>query len=166
MHMALFSFDIESTYNVGEMNNVYDQAQRELGSRYDLKGTHASLEWLDDKKGFKICGDNQYHLDAIIELLRKKAGIRGVSQKTFDVSKEPETTNLRMIWTVPLKNGISTDDAKKITKLLRDELPKAKTQIQGDAVRVMSAKKDELQAAMQLVKAADFPFPIVFTNFR
>ncbi len=164
--MPTFSFDIESTYDVGEMNNVYDQTQRELGSRFDLKGTQTSLEWLDDKKGLKICGDNQYHLDAVIDMLRKKAGTRGVSQKTFDVSKEPETTNLRMIWTVPFKNGLSQDDAKKITKLLREQLPKVKAQIQGDGIRVTSAKKDELQAAMQAVKHADYNFPVVFTNFR
>lgn len=164
--MAQFSFDIESTYDIGEMNNVYDQVQKELGNRYDLKGSHAALEWIDDKKGLKIYGDNQYHLDAIIEMLRKKAGTRGVSQKTFDVSKEPETTNLRMIWVVPLKNGLKTDDAKKITKLLKEELPKVKTQIQGEAIRVMSPKKDELQSAMQTVKSKEFDFPIVFTNYR
>ncbi|MDO8265376.1 MAG: YajQ family cyclic di-GMP-binding protein [Candidatus Saccharibacteria bacterium] len=164
--MGTFSFDIESTYDIGEMNNVYDQTQRELGTRYDLKGTHAQLEWLDDKKGLKIYGDNQYHLDAIIEMLRKKAGLRGVSQKSFDVSKEPETTNLRMIWEVPLKNGLKQDDAKKITKILRDELPKVKAQIQGDSFRVMSAKKDELQMAMQLIKSQDLDFPVIFTNFR
>ncbi len=164
--MAQFSFDIESTYDIGEMNNVYDQVQRELGARYDLKGTHAALEWIDDKKGLKIYGSNQYHLDAIIEMLRKKAATRGVSQKVFDVSKEPETTNLRMIWVVPLKNGLKTEDAKKITTLIRDQLPKVKTQIQGDGIRVMSPKKDELQDAMQLIREKDFEFPVVFTNFR
>lgn len=164
--MGSFSFDIESTYDAGEMNNVYDQAQREISARYDLKGTQASLEWLDDKKGVKICGDNQYHLDAIIDMLRKKAGTRGVSQKTFDISDEPETTNLRMIWKVLFKNGLKQDDAKAITKLLRDKLPKVKTQIQGDAVRVMSGKKDELQSAMQIILEANFDFPITFTNLR
>ena len=164
--MAQFSFDIESTYDTGEMNNVYDQVQKELGNRYDLKGTHAQLEWLEDKKGVKIYGDSQYHLDAIIDMLRKKAATRGVSQKTFDVSADPETTNLRMIWVVPFKNGLKQDDAKKITKLLKEELPKVKAQIQGDGIRVMSPKKDELQAAMQLIKAKDFEFPVVFTNLR
>lgn len=164
--MGTFSFDIESTYDIGEMNNVYDQTQRELSTRYDLKGTHAQLEWLDDKKGLKIYGDNQYHLDAIMDTLRKKAGTRGVSQKTFDISKTPETTNLRMIWEVPFKNGLKQDDAKKITKLLRDELPKVKAQIQGEGIRVMSAKKDELQSAMQLVRSADLEFPVNFTNFK
>jgi uncharacterized protein YajQ (UPF0234 family) len=164
--MPTFSFDIESTYDTGEMNNVYDQVQRELGARYDLKGTQATLEWLDDKKGFKICGDSQYHLDAIIDMLRKKAATRGISQKTFDVSEEPQTTNLRMIWKVLFKNGLKQDDSKKITKILREELPKIKAQIQGEGIRVMSAKKDELQAAMQLINSKDLDFPISFTNFR
>ena len=164
--MGQFSFDIESTYDIGEMNNVYDQIQKELSNRYDLKGTHAEVVWLDDKKGLKIYGDSQYHLDAIIEMLRKKAATRGVSQKTFDVSKDSETTNLRMIWEVPFKNGLKQDDAKKITKLLKESLPKVKAQIQGEAIRVMSPKKDELQQAMQLIKSKDFDFPVIFTNFR
>ncbi len=164
--MPQFSFDIESTYDTGEMNNVYDQAQKELSNRYDLKGTHAELVWLDDKKGVKIYGNNQYHLDAIIEILRKKAATRNISQKTFDVSQDPETTNLRMIWVVPFKNGLKQDDAKKITKLLKEQMPKVKTQIQGEGIRVMSPKKDELQQAMQLVNQADLPFPVTFNNFR
>jgi len=164
--MATFSFDIESTYDAGEMNNVYDQVQRELGNRYDLKGTHTALEWMDDKKALKIYGDTQYHLDAVIDMLRKKAATRGVNVKTFDTSQDPETTNLRMIWVVPLKNGLKQDDAKKITKLLKEKLPKVKAQIQGNAVRVMSPKKDELQAAMQVVKEADYDFPTTFTNYR
>lgn len=164
--MANYSFDIESTYDIGEMNNVYDQVQKELANRYDLKGTHAEAIWLDDKSGLKIYGDSQYHLDAIIDMFRKVAAKRKVSQKTFDTSKEPETTNLRMIWGVPFKNGLKSDDAKKITKLLKEKLPKVKTQIQGDSIRVMSAKKDQLQEAMQTIREADFDFPITFTNFR
>jgi uncharacterized protein YajQ (UPF0234 family) len=164
--MAQFSFDIESTYDVGEMNNVFDQAQKELLNRYDLKSTHTALEWLEDKQGLKIYGDTQFHLDAVIEIIRKKAAQRNISQKTFDTTKEPETTNLRMIWFVPFKNGLKQDDAKKITKLLKEELPKIKTQIQGDSVRVMSPKKDELQQAMQLINSKDFDFPVKYTNYR
>jgi uncharacterized protein YajQ (UPF0234 family) len=166
MHMAQFSFDVESTYDVGEMDNVFNQAQKELSNRYDLKGTHTAMEWMDDKKAIKIYGDSQFHLDAVIEMLRKKAAARNVSQKTFDVSQTPETTNLRMIWVVPLKNGLKQDDSKKITKLLKEELPKVKAQIQGEGIRVMSPKKDELQQAMTLIKSKDFNFPIVFTNYR
>ncbi len=166
VRMAQFSFDIESTYDKGEMDHVFDQVQKELVNRYDLKGTQAKAEWLDDKTGIKISGDNQYHLDAIIDMFRKKAAKRDVSQKTFDTTQDAETTNLRMIWLVPFKNGLKQDDAKKVTKLLKAEMPKVKTQIQGEGIRVMSPKKDELQATMQLLRAADFDFPLTFTNFR
>lgn len=164
--MANFSFDIESTYDAGEMNNVFDQVKRELASRYDLKGTSAAIDWLDDKSGFKLTADQQFQLDALLDMIRKTAAKRGVSQKTFDVSQEPETTNLRMYWTIPFKQGLKGDDAKKLTKLFRDELPKLKVMIQGEAVRVMSPKKDELQTAMQLVRSKEFDFPLTFTNFR
>lgn len=164
--MAQFSFDIESTYNAGEMDNVFEQSKRELLNRYDLKGTHTSLDWLDDKKGVKICGDIQFHLDAVIDMLRKKAAARSVSQKTFDITQAPETTNLRMIWQVPFKDGLKQDDAKKITKMLKEKMPKIKTQIQGESIRVMSPKKDQLQEAMQLVNSTEFDFPVTFTNFR
>lgn len=164
--MAVFSFDIVSDYNKGEMNNVYDQAQREIAARYDFKGSSASIEWVGDKTGFKLTGDTQFHLDAIIDTIRKKAAAREVSQKTFDTSKEPETTNLRMYWTVPFMKGLDQDKAKKITSAIRNTYPKVKTQIQGEEVRVMSSKKDELQTIMQLIKGLDVDFPISFTNFR
>lgn len=161
------SFDIASEYDKGEMNNVLDQVQREVGTRYDLKGTASEIDWLNvDKEGFKITGNNQFHLDAIIEMVRKKASTRGVSQKTFDVTKEPTTSNFKMTWEIPFKKGLDQEKAKKITALLRDKLPKVKAQIQGEEVRVMSDKKDLLQDAMQLVREADFDFPVFFTNFR
>lgn len=164
--MAVFSFDIVSDYDKGEMNNVLDQAQREITARYDFKGSSASLDWLGEKSGFKITGDTQFHLDAIMDIIRKKAAVRGVSQKTFDVSNEPETTNLKMYWDVPFRKGLDQDKAKKITAAIRESYPKIKTQIQGEEVRVMSPKKDELQAVMQLLRGQDFDFPLEFTNFR
>lgn len=166
-YMANFSFDIVSDYDKAEMNNVFDQAQREIDSRYDFKGTSAQLEWLDgDKNGLKITGDSDYQIEAIIDMVRKKLAAREQSQKVLDTSKEATTTNLKTTKEVPFKKGLDQEKAKKITKLVRDELPKVKTQIQGDEVRVQSGKKDELQAVMQLLKSQDFDFPISFTNFR
>lgn len=165
--MAQFSFDVVSEFDKAEMINVYDQAQREIVNRYDFKGTTAELQWLNaEKTGFKIMGDTQFQLDAIADIVRKKLASRNQSQKVIDVSKEPITTNLKMHWEVPFQNGLDQDKAKKITKLLRDKLPKVKTQIQGEEVRITSQKKDELQAAMQLLKSQDFDFPLNFTNFR
>ncbi|MDQ2973391.1 MAG: YajQ family cyclic di-GMP-binding protein [bacterium] len=164
--MAQFSFDVVSDYDKAEMNNVFDQVQREITARYDFKGTSTDIDWIDDKAGFKVTGDNQFHLDAVIDMIRKKAATRGISQKAFDVSKEPLTSNLKMTWEIPFLKGLTQEKAKKVTNLLRNDLPKVKAQIQGEEIRVVSQKKDELQQAMTLIREADFDFPISFTNFR
>lgn len=165
--MANFSFDIASDYDKAEMNNVFDQTQRELASRYDFKGTPAALEWLNsDKTGLRIIGNSDYQIDAILDIVRKKLAARSQSQKVLDVTHESTANNMQTSKEVPFKQGLDQDKARQITKLVRDKFPKVKTQVQGEEVRVMSASKDELQAAMQLLKAQDFDFPLSFTNFR
>lgn len=165
--MAQFSFDIVSEYDKAEMNNVFDQTQRELLNRYDFKGTPAQLEWWnDDKTGLKVTGNSDYQIDAILDIVRKKLAARNQSQKVLDTSKEPVVANLKTTQEVPFKQGLDQDKAKKITSLIRDTYPKAKTQIQGDTVRVTSGNKDDLQAVMQLLRKQDFDFPLSFTNFR
>lgn len=165
--MANFSFDIVSDYDKAKLNNVFDQTQREITARYDFKGTSAAVEWLnDDKSGLKITGDHQYQLDAIVDIVRKKLAAREQSQKLLDTTKEPLTSNLKMTWEVPFKQGLDQDKAKKVTSAIREDFPKAKTQIQGQEVRVMSGSKDELQGIMQLLRNKDFDFPLSFTNFR
>jgi cyclic-di-GMP-binding protein len=165
--MANFSFDIVSDYDKAEMNNVYDQAKKELANRYDLKGTSADLEWLDsDKTGFKVTGDSDYHIDAIIDIVRKKLASRDQSQKVLDLSKEAHTSNLKTTKEVLFKSGLNQENAKKITKIIRENYPKVKPTIQGEEIRVTSSKKDELQSAMQLLRQQDFDFPLHFTNFR
>ncbi|HTE21505.1 MAG TPA: YajQ family cyclic di-GMP-binding protein [Candidatus Limnocylindria bacterium] len=165
--MANFSFDIVSEYDKAEMNNVFDQTQREITSRYDFKGTPAELEWLNaEKTGIKVTGSGDWQIDAILDIFRKKLATRGQSQKVLDASKESVTSNLKTTKEVLFKQGLDQDKAKQLTKLIRDELPKIKTQIQGDAVRVMSGSKDDLQAVMQLIKSKDFDFPLNFTNYR
>ncbi len=165
--MANFSFDIVSDYDKAEMNNVFEQTRKELASRYDLKGTQADLDWLDsDKTGLKITGDNDYHIDAILEIVRKKLAIRGQSQKVLDVTREATVSNLKTTKEVPFRKGLSSENAKKITNLIRTNYPKVKSQIQGEEVRITSSKKDELQAVMQLIRSQDFDFPVEFTNFR
>jgi uncharacterized protein YajQ (UPF0234 family) len=165
--MANFSFDVVSEYDKAEMNNVLDQVQREIGSRYDFKGTPAAIEWLNgDKSGLKITGAGDWQIDTILDIVRKKLAARQQSQKVLDVSSEVVESNLKATKDVPFVQGLGQDKAKKITSLLRDKFPKAKVQIQGDAVRITSNKKDELQAVMQLLRAQDFDFPLSFNNFR
>lgn len=164
--MANFSFDIESDYDKAEMNNVFDQTQRELDSRYDFKGTPAAVEWLDDKKGLKVTGSGEWQCEAILDIVRKKLAARGISQKVLDTSRELVESNLKTTKEVPFKQGLDQEKAKQLTKLIRDTYPKVKTQIQGDVVRVMSGSKDDLQAVMQAVRSADLDFPVSFTNYR
>lgn len=165
--MANFSFDIVSEYDKAEMNNVFDQVEREIVSRYDFKGTPAGIEWLNgDKSGLKITGSGDWQVDAILDIVRKKLAARNQSQKVLDTSKELVESNMKATKEVPFKHGLDQDKAKQITKLIRDQYPKVKTQIQGDAVRVMSGKKDELQAVMQLIRQHEFDFPVLFNNFR
>lgn len=165
--MAQFSFDVVSEYDKAEMNNVFDQTQREMNNRYDFKGTPAAIEWLNsDKTGFKIIGSGEWQIDAILDIVRKKLATRNQSQKVLDTSKEITESNLKSTKEVPFKQGLDQEKAKKITTLVRDKMPKVKTQIQGDEVRVTSSSKDDLQAVMQLLKAQDFDFPLNFTNYR
>ena len=165
--MANFSFDVVSEYDKAEMNNVFDQAQREITSRYDFKNTPADLEWLgSEKTGFKITGSGDWQIDSILDIIRKKLATRGQSQKVLDTSKEAVVANLKTTKEVPFKQGLDQEKAKKVTALIRQEFPKVKPQIQGDAVRVISSSKDDLQGVMQLLKSKEFDFPISFDNYR
>ncbi len=164
--MANFSFDIVSDYNKAEMNNVYAQTEREITTRYDFKNTPAAIEWLNDKIGFKVIGSGDWQVEAVLDIVRKKLAARNQSSKTLDLSKPPVTSNLKTSQEIPFVSGLDQDKAKQITKLLREKFPKVKAQIQGEAVRVISSSKDDLQAVRQLLTNHNFDFPLEFTNYR
>ncbi len=164
--MATFSFDIVSEYDKAEMNNVFMQVEKEINSRYDFKGTPAGIEWLTDKKGLKITGSNEWQIDAVLDIVRKKLAAREVSSKVLDLEKGVHESNLKATKEVPFVEGLSQDKAKKLSALIRDAHPKVKPQIQGEAVRVTSGSKDDLQAVMSTVRAADLDFVTSFTNYR
>jgi uncharacterized protein YajQ (UPF0234 family) len=161
-----FSFDVVSDFDPGEMTNAIDQAQRELGQRYDFKGTAAKIEFAEDKAGLALSGESKNQLDSILDMVQGKLVKRGVSLKVLDASKEPVQGGKEMRWSVPFRKGLDQDKAKQITRVIRDKYPKAKAQIQGDAVRVSSASKDDLQGVMALLKGQDFNFPLDFQNYR
>jgi uncharacterized protein YajQ (UPF0234 family) len=161
-----FSFDVVSDYDPGEMTNAVDQAERELGQRYDFKGTAAKLEFAEGKTGVVLYGESKNQLDAILDMLQSKLVRRGVSLKVLDTSKDPVQGGKEMRWTVPFKKGLDQDKAKQLTKVIRDGYPKAKAQIQGDAVRVSATSKDDLQGVIALLKGKDFDFPLDFQNYR
>lgn len=164
--MANFSFDVVSEYDKAEMNNVFDQTKREMESRYDFKGTSADIDWLDEKKGLRVTGSGVWQVDTILDIVRKKLASRGIDQAVLDTTKETIESNLRATKEVSFKQGIDQESAKKISKLIRETNPKVKTQIQGEAIRVTSGSKDDLQAVMRLLRSSDFDLPLNFTNYR
>ncbi|MBH1980442.1 YajQ family cyclic di-GMP-binding protein, partial [Candidatus Saccharibacteria bacterium] len=160
--MATFSLDIVSDYDKAEMNNVYQQAEKEIASRYDFKGTPAKLDWLKDKEGIKIVGANEWQIDAVLDIIRKKLASREVSSKVLDLSKDIVESNLQATKEVPFKKGLSQENAKLISKTIREEFKKAKPVIQGDELRITSASKDELQSVMTRVNQLDIDAPLQF----
>ena len=159
--MGNFSFDIVSDYDKAEMNNVFDQTGREITARYDFKGTPAAIDWLNaDKTGFKITGNSDYQIDAILDIVRKKLAAREQSQKVLDTTQEAVTSNMQTTKEVPFLQGLDQEIAKKITKLIRDELPKVKTQIQGAEVRVTSGARTNTSAIVIQV------YVVFFGNFK
>ncbi|HUD06241.1 MAG TPA: YajQ family cyclic di-GMP-binding protein [Candidatus Saccharimonadales bacterium] len=165
--MANFSFDVVSDYDKSEINNVFDQTRREIQNRYDFKNTPAAIEWIGaDKAGLKVLGNSDWQIEAVIDIIRKKLAVRGLDQKVLDLSSSPVSSNLVVTKEVLFKKGLGSEAAKKITTLIRQEHPKAKTQIQGEEIRVTSNNKDELQSVITLLRKQPYDFAIQFTNYR
>ena len=162
--MADSSFDIVSKIDRMELDNAVNQATRELETRFDFKGTGTKLEMSGEV--IKIESETEERAKAALEVLKEKMIKRNVSLKHIDPSEPQQSGKLTKI-SVALKEGISTENAKKVAKLLKDEGPKSlKTQIQGDELRVSSKSRDDLQTAISIVKSATLDFAVQFTNYR
>jgi hypothetical protein len=158
------SFDIVSEVDRMEVDNAFNQAEREISTRFDFKNTGSKIEKSGDK--FLIEADTEERAKAVLEVFRDKIVKRQVSLKHLDPT-EPELSGKIYKISCAFKEGISTENAKKIAKLLRDEGPKSlKTQIQGETLRVTSKDRDDLQTAIALVKAGTWEFAVQFTNYR
>lgn len=164
--MPTFSFDIISDYDKAEVNNVFQHVQREMSNRYDFKNTPANIDWLDEKKGFVVIGNSEWQLETIIDMIRRQLINRSQSTKILDLQKTPSESNLKITKEIPFIAGLNQDKAKEVSKYIRETLPKVKSAIQGDTVRVTSSSKDELQKTMQALREHEFDFPLSFTNFR
>ncbi|NEP09081.1 MAG: YajQ family cyclic di-GMP-binding protein [Symploca sp. SIO2C1] len=158
------SFDIVSDFDQQEMVNAVDQTTREIKSRYDLKDTKTTVEL--GEQVITVNTDSEFTLDSVHTILRTKAAKRQLSQKIFDYGKVESASGNRVRQEIKLKKGISQELGKKITKLIRDEFKKVQASIQGDAVRVSSKSKDDLQQIIQRLKEEDFPVALQFTNYR
>lgn len=158
------SFDVVSQFDRQELVNAVDQTKREMATRYDFKGTKADIEL--EKDSLELTGESEFQLKSIKDVLESKAIRRGLSLKIFEYGKAEPAAGSTVRQKVSLKAGINEDLSRKITKLVRDKIPKVKTQVQGDAIRVSSKSKDELQTVIGLLKEQDYPVPLQFINYR
>ncbi|OIV39276.1 YajQ family cyclic di-GMP-binding protein [Mangrovactinospora gilvigrisea] len=162
--MADSSFDIVSKVERQEVDNALNQAGRELSQRYDFKNVGASIEWSGESIVMKA--NSEERVMAVLDVFQSKLIKRGVSLKSLDAG-EPQASGKEFRLSATLKEGITTENAKKIGKLIRDEGPKGvKAQIQGEELRVSSKSRDDLQAVQRLVKAQDYDFDVQFANYR
>ena len=164
IRMADSSFDVVSKVDPMETQNALSQAQKEIAQRYDFKGVDASVEFSGEKVLMKANSEDR--VKAVLEVLEQKLIKRGISLRSLDAGKPfPSGKEYRI--EASFKQGISSEDAKKISKIIRDEGPKTvKSQIQGDELRVQSKSRDDLQATMALLKGKDLDVALQFVNFR
>ncbi len=158
------SFDVVSQFDEQELANALDQTRREVGQRYDLKDTKTEIT--HDKKGITILTDSEFTLKTVLDVLQSKMVKRNLSLKILKPGKIEPASGGKVRQTFELQQGISQDLGREITKLIRDNYPKVKAQIQGDAVRVTGKSRDELQAVIALLKGKDFPVALQFNNYR
>ncbi len=165
--MADSSFDIVSKVDKQEVANAVNQAAKEITQRYDFKNVGASVELSGES--IAIRASTQERCKAVLDVLQTKLVKRGVSLKVLDLSDdgEPRLSGKEYRLDAALKDGITSEQAKKISKMIRDEGPKTvKAQIQGDELRVTSKSRDDLQAVQQMLKGADLDLALQFTNYR
>jgi len=161
------SFDIVSNVDLNELHNAIVQAQREIGQRFDFRGTSAGIEPLDVKeKLVTITADNEPHLEAVIAVLISKMIKRGVDARALDRQKLEAATHKTVRQKIKLKSGIDRESAKAIQKQIQEMGLKVRAQIQGDALRVVSPKLDDLQAVQAALRAKPPEIPIQFDNYK
>ena len=157
------SFDIVSEIDMHEVTNAVDQAKRELGNRWDFKNVEADIE-LDDK-GLTISAEQEFQLEQLLDMLRMAFAKRGIDTRALSENGESKAGKL-VKQHLELKQGIETDMAKKIVKMIKEAKLKVQSSIQGDKVRVTGKKRDDLQTAMALLKETELDVPLQFNNFR
>lgn len=157
------SFDVVSEIDMHELTNAVDQASRELGQRFDFKGVEASFELVDAT--VTMTAPSDFQLKQMLEILKLRVAKRGIDVACLDV-EDPEVNLARATQRVVLKHGIDAETGKKVSRLIKDSRIKVQAQIQGDKVRVVGKKRDDLQEAIALLRKSEVGIPLQFNNFR
>jgi uncharacterized protein YajQ (UPF0234 family) len=158
------SFDVVSDFDEQELRNALDQVRREVGQRFDFKGVTVDLTQAKDE--LILITDDEYRASAVKDLVESKAIRRNLSLKIFDWGKVEPAGGNKVRQEIKLRRGLTEEIAKRLTKLIREEFPKVKSQIQGDAVRVSGKSRDDLQKVITRLRELDEPVPLQFENYR
>jgi cyclic-di-GMP-binding protein len=158
------SFDIVSKLDMQEVDNAVNQALKEIQTRFDFKGSKSDIKF--DGKSITLISDDEYKLASVVDILQSKCVKRGISLKALKMGKIEPAAGGTVRQVVQLQQGIDQDTAKQITKLVKDSKLKVQVSIQGDQVRVSGKSRDDLQTVIHLLREADLPIPLQFTNYR
>ena len=158
------SFDVVSEFDAMELRNALDQVRREAGQRYDFRGATIDIE--QGKEEITLLTDDDMRAAAIKDMILSKAVKRGLSLKIFDFGPVEPAGGMKVRQKIGLRMGLPDDLAKRLTRMIRDEFPKVKSQIQGDAVRVSAKSRDDLQRVITRLRELDLPVPLQFENYR
>ena len=158
------SFDVVSEVDMQEVDNAVNQAKKEIGTRYDFRGSKAEINLEGDT--IKIIGDDEYKLNAIIDVLKGKMVKRNVAIKNLDYGKVEPAAGATVRQIITIKKGITKENAKEVVKAIKNMKLKVQASIQEDQVRVSGKDKDDLQAVIQMLKQLDIPVELQFVNFR
>jgi uncharacterized protein YajQ (UPF0234 family) len=158
------SFDVVSEADMIEVRNAVDQAKKEIETRFDFKGTGASVEQKNDE--LTVTADSDFQLNQVKDVLTNKLAKRKVDVRFLDEGKVEKIGGDKVKQVIKVKNGLDSETAKKITKVIKESKMKVQASIQGESVRVSGAKRDDLQAAMQLLRKDVPDTPLEFNNFR
>jgi len=159
------SFDVVSKVEIQEVKNAIDQASKEVNARFDLKNSKSKIE-LEGDETIQLASQDDYTLKAVIEILSQKLVKRGISLKNLEYEKVEPASNSSVRQKIKLKQGIASENAKKIVAVIKDSKLKAQASIQGDTVRIVSKDRDILQQIMGKLRGGDFGVELQFTNFR
>ena len=161
-----FSFDIVSEADLQEVDNAVNQAQKELAQRFDFKGSRSSIEYSRAEKKITLVGDDDFKLRSVTDILAGKLAKRGVSMKLLTFGEPQKVSSGCLQKVADLASGIPHDKAKELVKIIKGMGLKVQAQIEGEKVRVISPKKDDLQLVMTHLRKIDFPLALTFCNYR
>jgi hypothetical protein len=161
-----FSFDVVSKVNLQEVVNAVQQASREIGTRFDFRGSASMIEWNEKDLTLTLVSDDEHKLKSVVDILETKLVKRGVSIKALEFGKIEPAGGARVRQDVKVQQGIPSEKAKAMVKAIKDRKLKVQASIQSDQVRVSGRNKDDLQVVIALLKGEDFGLPLQFTNYR